>query len=167
MTTQGRQKKGWSLSSRILAKSEVMWGKRKGCPHSGAVSVKQTVAWLAIISVLLTQSIIPVENLPQKREKEGGNEEAVSISSQVMYLRDLWCWKRGVICFPWDVCTDWGVAVCLFTGWSPAKLNSSWKVCSNYWRLQGTTTEVWQQGTLKIGGWPILKIENPFELHLS
>lgn len=167
MTTQGRQKKGWSLSSRILAKSEVMWGKRKGCPHSGAVSVKQTVAWLAIISVLLTQSIIPVENLPQKREKEGGNQEAVSISSQVMYLMDLWCWKRG-----WPVSRGMsvlieGLAVCLFTGWSPAKLNSSWKVCSNYWRLQGTTTEVWQQGTLKTGGWPILKIENPFELHLS
>lgn len=78
MTALGRQGEACLPES---WQTQKIHGEAEVRQHSGAVLVK--CVWLAIISVLLTVSIIPVEKITPK-DREGGNRGAVSISIQVI-----------------------------------------------------------------------------------
>lgn len=151
MTTLGRQRgeacllESWQ-TQKIRGEAEVRSTQRS--------SLSQTVVWLAITSVLLTQSIIPVGAIRGQFPSASS-----SLSNGAVMLE-----ARGGGLFPVESLSWLRVSVCLLTGWPPAKLNCPWKICSNYWRLQGTITEIWKYGTLKTGGEPL--VESTFELLL-
>lgn len=127
-------------------------GKQKEGQHSGAALVKLWSGWP------LPQSCSH-RVLFLLRQSGGSFHQHPG-----HYLTELWCWKQGGGLFPVESLSWLRVSVCLLTGWPPAKLNCPWKICSNYWRLQGTITEIWKYGTLKTGGEPL--VESTFELLL-
>lgn len=95
MTTLGRQRgeacllESWQ-TQKIRGEAEVRSTQRS--------SLSQTVVWLAITSVLLTQSIIPVGAIRGQFPSASS-----SLSNGAVMLE-----ARGGVCFLWNPCPDWG-----------------------------------------------------------